>query len=52
MVKASEFENFNFEIKNSENEYFTEVSRTIKTTLGPSGMEKFLKKKNRGKYNY
>ena len=45
MVKASEFENFNFEIKNSENEYFTEVSRTIKTTLGPSGMEKFLKKK-------
>ena len=28
-----------------KNDYFLEITRAVKSTLGPSGMEKFLQKK-------
>jgi|Transcript_265 T-complex protein 1 subunit eta len=36
---------FYIETENSQVEFFTEITKAIKSTLGPSGMEKFLQKK-------
>ena len=36
---------FYFENKDVDNDFYWEISKAIKTTLGPSGMEKLLRKK-------
>ena len=38
-------EDFNLGNEIFKNDYFLEITRAVKSTLGPSGMEKFLQKK-------
>ena len=47
-----DWKKFYIETESSRAEFFFEITKAIKSTLGPSGMEKFLQKKNgRNDYN-